>query len=812
MKTIMTVLRDLRYGIRMLFKNPALSLIAIITFGLGIGLTTTVFSIVNGAILKGLPFDRADELMALGRANPSQDIRRMGVSSHDFVDWSEQQSVFEELAAFSGLTINLIGDEDAPVRYAGARLTTNTFDLLGVSPHIGRGFSESESREGFDDVIILSYRAWESQFGADSAVLGRSVTANGVPATVIGVMPSGIRFPNDNDVWMPLVIDPLANPRGEGPNYFAFARLRDGVSREEAEAHMATIAQRLAVEYPESNEGVIATVTPYVERFIGSEAYALLYTMLGAVIGVLLIASVNVANLLLARASTRTKEVAVRTALGASRRRVIGQLLIETLVLATVGSALGLGVGYFGIEWFDRAISVDPPPFWMVFELDTDVLIFVGAMTLLTSLFAGIAPALQATGTDINEVLKAEGRGASSFRMGKFSGALVITEIAISCALLVAAGLMVKSITQLKTVDMPFAVDDVFTARLNLPRVEYPDTASRTRFYEQLLPRLQAIPGVLGATLSDGLPASGNGLRVFEVPGGSYAEDSDFPRAREGIVTPGYFQTFDTRVLQGRAFTESDRMNTLRVAVVNASFVAQFYPDGDPLGQQMRMGRRDTTASWLTVVGVVPDMLMQGIDDPDDDPAGFYIPIAQSGVGNFVSIAVRTQGNPMTRTAEVQSAVRAIDTNLPIYRVMSMQGVIDRETWFYGVFGTLFGLFGLVALFLAAVGLYGVMSFAVTRRTQEMGVRLALGAQGSSLVKLIMKKGIIQLGVGMVIGLVLAVLIAGPIEIVLYDVDGRDPVVFAIVLVTLTVTSLAATFVPALRVTRVDPVNALRSE
>ncbi len=800
---------DLSFAIRMLFKNPVLSAIVVLTFGLGIGLTTTVFSIVNGAIFKGLPFEDADRVVALGRNNPSRDIQNMGVSVHDFVDWREQQTVFAELGAINNQTINLAAPDERPERFAGSRVTANFFDIVRVHPILGRPFAAGEDEPGAEGVIVIGYDIWQQRYGGARDVIGKTVRANGETRTIIGVAPEDFAFPFNQQIWIPLEIDATATERGTGPQYLGVARLADGVSLDQAGAQLASIAARLEQEYPESNEGVGATIQPYTETFIGTQVYALLFTMLGAVIGVLLIACANVANLFLARASVRTREVAVRTALGASRGRVIQQMMVEVMVLSIVGGAVGLAIGYGGLEWFGAAISTNPPPLWITFDLDARVVIFVLTTVLFSSLFSGLIPAFRATGGSITEVLNDEGRGSSSFRMGRFSGGLVIAEVALSCALLITAGLMIKSVVQLKTVDLPFAVDNIFTARLNIPQAEYPDSASHIQFYEALLPRLQAIPGVQAATLSDGLPASGNGSRVFEVEGESYATDNDFPVAREGIVTPGYFDTFETPILAGRPFSAMDRTESLPVAVLNETFVRNFFPAGDPLGRRIRMGRRDETAEWLTVIGVVPDLRMEGIGNNDSSPAGFYIPIAQSGVSNFVSIALRTQGAPMVMTPAVRGAVTSIDPNLPIYNVMSMEGVIGNQTWFYRVFGTLFMVFGFVALFLASVGLYGVMSFAVSRRTQEIGIRMALGAEGGGLIRLVMKRGIIQLVVGMALGIGLAALAAGPLQIVLFEVSARDPLVFGMVVTALAATGLLATFVPARRVTRVDPVLAL---
>ena len=808
-----SLLQDFRFGLRMLVKSPALSLIAVVTLALGIGLTTTVFSIVNAAIIKGLPFEQADEFVTVDLANVERDINQMSLPIHDFETVLEQQTGFSEMAGFRFQTSNLSEPGERPERVRSAQVTGNLFGMLRVNAVLGRTIGMADAEPGSSPVAVIGYDVWQDRYRGQEDVLGRTVRVNGTPHTIVGVMPDGFEFPSNEQLWTPFA-DRAADFTRDGTRPFinAVGRLKPDVSMDAAHSQLATVFHQLGQTYPETNEGFTPTLNPYTKRFMGTEVYALLFTMLGAVLGVLLIASANVANLLLARAAVRTKEVAIRSALGASRLRVISQLLAEAMLIAAVGGVLGMGLGFLGVEWFKAAISVDPPPFWITFDMDMTVLLFVVLVTGAAAMISGIVPALQASRADVNQVLNDEGRGSSSFRMGKFSGALVVTEIAVSCGLLVASGLMIKSVAALKTIDLPFATEDVFTARLNLLAEEYPDSASRIGFYDDLLPRLAAIPGVQGATLSDGLPATGNGSRVFHVEGEAYATDRDYPTAREGIVTPGYFETFQTRVLQGRAFNTGDIQETLPVAVINSSFLRTFFPDGDGIGKRIRMGRSETTAEWLTVVGVVPDMKMEGIDNDDESPAGFYIPIAQSGVGTRVSIALRAVGDPMALTTAVQAKVAEIDPNLPIYDVLSMEEAIAQETWFYHTFGTLFMAFGFVALFLAAVGLYGVMSFAVTQRRTEMGVRMALGAQTNSLVGLVMRKGAIQLAIGLVIGLVLALLTAKPLEIVLYGVNARDPMVFGVIVATLTITGLAASFIPARRVTRVDPATALHAE
>ncbi len=807
-----TFIQDFRLGIRMLLKHRSLSAIAVVTITLGIGLTIMIFSFVNGALFKGLPVPDPDRLLIVEQTDPLHNIARREVPVHDLTDWREQQTVFDGLSAIEMRTINLSNPGDRPERYVGAAVSANLFDVvLRVRPVLGRSFREGEDQPGADPVIVVSYDVWQNRFGGTSDVLGRTVSANGVQHTVVGVMPPDFLFPDRQQLWIPLVLDPLASPRGEGEDYLVVARLSAGMSLDQAKTQMAGIANRIAQQFPETNEerGVSLRRFPEV---IFEQFGPMLLTMLAAVIGVLLIACANVANLLLAKAVSRTREVAVRAALGASRGRIVRQFLTEVLVLAGLGGALGMVLGVKGVRLFDVLVSASPPPFWITFDPDHRVVLFGVTMTLLTAVFAGIFPALRASRTGVSEALKDDSRGASGFRAGRVTSGLVVAEIAVSCGLLIVAGLMIKSIVRLNTLDLPFATESIFTARVALPVVDYPDTASRVGFYDQLLPRLEAIPSVAATTLSDGLPARGNGSRIFEVEGQSYPTDEDYPSAFEGIVTPGYFSTFEVDVLQGRAFGVADRHRNLPVAMVNESFVRTFLADGSPIGRRIRMGVRDTTAQWLTVVGVVPDLMMEGVENVNANPAGFYIPLAQSGVGTGVNIALRTLGPPLAIADEARRAVAAIDPDLPIYDAMTMERAISEETWFYWMFGILFMLLGIVALFLSVVGLYGVMSFSVGRRTREMGIRIALGAQNRQLISLTMRKGLIQIGIGLVLGIGIAALVASPLQWILYEVNARDPGVFILVMLTLAVVGLFASFVPARRATRVDPMVTLSAE
>ncbi|MBT8461420.1 MAG: ABC transporter permease [Gemmatimonadetes bacterium] len=803
--------KDVRYGVRMLIGSPVLSLIAIVAFSLGIGLTTTVFSIVNGAMYKGLPFPEGDRIVSVWRNNPDRDIERGGVSLHDYVDYRDQQSTLQAFGLWGGGAVNLVGADDEPERYDGALVTANMFEILRVAPALGRGFLPGEDEPGADRVLILGYEVWQEKYDGSPDVIGMSVRTNGEPRTIVGVAPEGFQFPIEAELWAPLEVDPLEHQRGQGPQYPAFGRLKDGVSLDAASVDFATIGMRLESEYPEPNEGFAPLVEPYTKFVVGDEIFGLLMTMLGAAIGVLLIACANVANLLFSRAAVREKEVAVRSAMGAGRRRIIRQLLVEVGVLSAVGAAFGVLIGLAGVAWFNRAVATNPPPFWMTFDPDGRVMVFVIAVTVVSAIAAGLFPSLRATGRGMNEALKDEGRGSSGLRMGRITSIIVIAEIAVSCGLLIAAGLMIKSVTQLRTVDFPFAVEGIFTARLNLPETDYEDAGARTAFYREFLQRLQATPGVEAATLSDGLPARGNGSRVFEIEGGDYPTDRDYPSAREGIVTPGYFATFQTQILDGRAFEFADTRDNLPVALVNQSFVREFFEGDEPLGKRFRIHQGEDVYEWMTVVGVVPDMKMEGIGNNDASPAGYYIAVEQFAeiLGNTVSVGVRVAGDPGAMASRIRETLTTMDPNLPLYNALTMKRVVDDQTWFYRTFGTLFMAFGFVALFLAAVGLYGVMSFSVSQRTREMGIRMALGGDNTRLIRLAMRRGMRQLAIGITLGIGLAALATRQLQIILYEVDARDPVIFGGVVLALAIVGLLATYIPARRVSRIHPAEAL---
>ncbi|CAN5800576.1 ABC transporter permease [soil metagenome] len=802
------LIKDVRFGARMLLKNPGSSIISVVALALGIGLTAMMFSIIHGAILRGLPFEGADRLVHISRINPVEGFNRMGFTIHDFEDYRGQQKSFTDMAGYFTGTVNVSGIE-RPERYDGAFIAPEAFALLRVSAVLGRTLTPDDSRPGAEPVMLLSHDTWQNRFGGDANVIGTVVRANARPTTIVGVMPPGFAFPTTEQVWVPLTLNAAVLKRGEGQWVSAFGRLRDGVSIDQANVELNGIAQRLEAEYPETNRDIRARVVPFVQGFIGDEPIKMLYTALGAVFMVLLIACANVANLLISRAAARSREVGIRTAMGASSTRIVRQFLTESLILSVAGGTIGLGIAWVGIRLFNNAIAPTDPPFWINIGLHSDVLFFVLAITAAASLISGAIPAWQASRSNVADVLKDESRGGSSFRLGRISRALVVTEIALSAGLLVGAGLMIRSVTKIRTVEFPFAAAEVFTARVGLPEAQYTDAESQRRFFDELLPKLRALPGIEQVGLLQALPSVGSPMSRFAMEGAEYAEDRDFPSTRLMLAAPGVFEALRVNILQGRGIEEQDRMGALPVAVVNESFARRFFEDGDVIGRRIRMGARDSEQEWRTIVGIVPDMYLEGLNGNETTHA-VYTPLAQGNARFMSVIALPRGGDPLLLSQPVRDAVLATDSDLPIYFVQTLKKAIDDNHWFYMIFGTLFMVFGGVALFLAAVGLYGVMATSVSQRTREMGVRMALGAEGGDVLRLVMRQGMVQLAIGLVLGLGLAVGVSNLLQMLLFDVNPRDPITFISIGIVLTATATAACLVPALRATRVDPMHALR--
>jgi predicted permease len=812
-------MKDVQLAIRGLLRRPGAAFIAILALALGIGLTTGMFSLVNGVILKGLPVEDPHELMAINRINPSQGQSRLITRIHDFNDLQERQTTFEGLSAYEVTAFNL-SSGDGPAEFVnGANVTPGTFELLRTQPAMGRRFSDQDAVVGAAPVALIAYRFWQERFGGEPGVLGSTVRLDGRPTEIIGIMPEDFEFPFHQQLWRPLPPADLSLERGSGPSILALGRLADGVSREQGQADLGRIMGQLALEYPDTNEGMTVAVGPYVQELIGYQVPSLLYTMLGAVSLVLLIACANVANLLLARASLKSKEVALKTALGASRSRVVTQLLMDSLVIAVLGGVLGLGVAQIAIEAFNRALGSFPQgiPFWFSIQLDTTVLLFVLTLTVGASLLSGMIPALRASRADVNEILKDDARGASSLKIGRLSRGLVVVEVALSCALLVSAGLMIKSVTNLSNVDFPFDGQNVFVASLSLPPADYPGDEERLQLFDQLRDRLDAEAGVVSSSITTELPAAGFGNGRFEIENETYLGDRDYPSARIGSIDHAYFETISSNMVEGRAFETTDDGRSMPVAIVNAKFAQTYFGTESALGRRLRLQRVAQTGveiqerdDWYTIVGVAPDFYLEG-DVFVLAPEAIYLPIPQRAA-SVANLMVLTRGDPLEITPRVREIVADLDPDLPISQVNTLAEVIRAGTAFFSIFGVMFTVFGAAALFLASVGLYGVLSFSVNQRVHELGLRVALGATPARVVRLVLGQVAFQLGIGMVLGMGLSMMLGRGLSFVLFDVAAMDPGVMVGVAALLAMTGVIACLVPASRATRVDPVEAMRAE
>lgn len=805
---MVNLLRDIRFGFRMLFKNAGLTVIAVLTLALGIGLTATMFSIVKGVVLSKLPFERADRILFLGTRNLDRNEATTTVSLHDFLDWKERQGSFEDIAAFQQSTFNLSGGE-RPERIRGAYLTTGVLPLLRVKPLAGRVFAQGEDAPGAAPVVLLGERIWRARYGGDPRIVGQTLRVNGRPATVAGVLPESFMFPVHEEIWVPLELDPNAAPRGSGRQLDVLGRLRDGKTAEQAQAELSELAKTLEQEHPDTNQGVGARVGPYTEKYINAQAAALLFIMLAVVGLVLLLACANVASLLMARASVRTKELAIRSVLGAGRKGVILQILVESLILALIGAALGLVLTGVGIKIFNSSIADASPPFWFNTAIDPLSLLFVLGVSGIAGLISGLVPALQASKVNVNQVLKDEGRGSTGLRIGRFTRGIVMFEVALSCALLVGAGLMVKSILNVRNMDLGFDKRGLLTASVALDEARYPQPADRQRFVERLLESLSGRPGVVSAAVVDTLPTDFARLETYAVEGQDYPSEKDRPRAHKAFASAGLFKTLGAQIKSGRDFGPEDRPDSLPVVIVNESFARKAWPKDDPLNRRIRLGKGEDGA-WRTVVGVVPDLRMNNFDR-STGPEGYYVPTSQDCPANL-RLAVKSSGDPLALTQEVREQVSALDRDLPLYLVQSMDEVVSKNAFAFNLFGALFGLFGLAALILASVGIYGVIAFSVQQRTREVGIRMALGAQRRDVLSLLLGQGARQMAIGLGVGLLLAWGISRLIGSFLFQVQPGDPAVFLGVALVLAGVALFACFVPAQRATHVDPQVAIRYE
>ena len=807
---IETVLQDVRFAFRLIAKEPWFSAAAIAALALGIGVNAIGFTIVNAAFLRGLPFPRADRLYVLSWQPRSGS--RSTVSYPDLEELRTQSRSFIGIAAYTDDPVNLSDDRALPEEARGAWLTANAFSVLRQEPLLGRAFAPGDDRIGSEGTAILSYRVWKNRYGGDPAVLGQAVRLNGQPATIVGVMPEGMNFPSNTEVWMPFVPNDTQQRRSSRPLQ-VFARLKDDVRRVEAQTDVNAIAQRLALAYPETNQDFVGVrLETFTERHVGGPARIVFLAMMFAVSFVLLIACANVANLLLSRSTRRARELAVRIALGATRWRVVRQLLLESIVLGCLGGALGLLLAVYGTAAVDAAVQDPDKPYWIVFNTDYTVIAYVAAICVLTGVLFGFAPALHVTKPDINNVLKEGGRGATGSRRTRWlSGTLVVAELALTIVLLASAGLMIRSFLKLYNRDPGIRIEALMAMRMQLPAFKYVTPQARRMFYEQLETRIGAIPGVDASAVTTSVPPFGTRQSRIEIEGRPGPTPEETAKSVMAVtVSPRFFDTVSVRLTRGRSFDSRDGAPGTEAVIVNERLAAQWFDGEDPVGKRIRfVARQPPPASaplpWHTIVGVSPT-LRHGATGPL-----LYLPSRYDPPAS-VSLLVRSQLPPASMMEAVRRAVQAIDRDQPVFTVQTLDDMLAQDRWPFRVFGGLFACFALIALVLSSLGLYAVMAYGVAQRTQEIGLRMALGADARRMSWLVLKRGLAQLAIGLILGLGGALAFSRVLSSALEGVSPTDPITYVLITVLLSAVAAAACLVPARRATRVDPVVALRAE
>ena len=806
------MLKDLRHGLRSLAKRPGLTVVALVTLALGIGVNTAIFSAVDSVLLRPLPFKDPDRVMAVWEHTPHLGILRNEFAPANYFDLRKQNTVFEGLGAFGQLSANQTGEGD-PEQLEGQLVTANVFSILGVAPQLGRTFAADEDQKGREYVAVLSHSLWQRRFNRDPGIINRTITLNGESFTVVGVMPEGFFFPErETELWLPWAMEE-GQAEGRGDHYFRLvARLKPGVTREQANAESEAIAARLAGEYPRTNEGLGFVVNSFHQDYIGDLRRPML--ILFAAVGlVLLIACANVANLLLAQATTRRREIAIRMALGASRWTIARQLLTESLLLAAAGGLLGSLGAIWGVEALSKLLPESLSKLQAI-SVDSRVFLFTGAVTILTALAFGVIPALHATRANPGDALAETSRDVAGGLSGRYlRRLLVIAEVALAVVLLAAAGLLIRSFHRLNQVDLGFKPDNLLTMRMVLPMPKYRQAETRRAFFDEMLRRVSEIPGVEAAGINTRLPLSTSGMKFsFSIEGQTMPSDSNLPFAIYRVVNPDYFRAMGIPLQRGRVFDTRDSAESTPVFLVNRRLAEQFWPGEDPTGKRLKIGPADSPNPWVTIVGVVGDVRQTGLYG--EQLAELYAPYAQER-RSWMSprdLVVRTSGDAAAVAGAVRKAVWQVDKDQPVSNVRTMDEVfaatVSRER-----FQTLLlALFAALALVLACVGLYGVISYAVARRTHEIGVRMALGAQPGDVLKLVLRQGMTLTFAGLVFGIAGALAVTRVMTDLLFGVTATDAVTFISVGVLLIVVAFLACYVPARRATKVDPLIALRYE
>lgn len=798
---------DLRIALRMILARRWFSAAVVATLALGIGLNTMIFTLANAALFKPVPVPGGARLVAIRNRSLAQADNSMRVSYPDFRDYRAQSTSFERLEAASDEEGILSENGVPPQAFQMEKASSGIFEMLHIPPVLGRGFIPSDAAQGAAPVLLIGYGVWKDRYGGSASVIGRRVRVNEKPATIIGVMPKGFRFPTTVDLWMPLVPTPELEKRDNRPLQL-FGTLKPGTKIAQARVNLSGIASRLAAQYPETNKNVGVSVLTFHEQYNGGNIRLIFLLMQAAVGFVLLIACANVANMMLSRALGRQREIAIRTALGAQRWRIIRQLLVESVLLSVLGGVFGLALAALGVHWFDLSSRNVGKPYWVQFTMDYAVFGYFAALCIVSSLLFGLAPALRSSSMKTYEVLKEGARSAGKQRGNWLSTAMVVFQLALTVVLLTGAGVFVHSLLRSLAANHEVPAQQIFTARIDFPEARYKDADARERFYDQLLPRIQAIPGVTRVGLGSDLPGLGANTRPIEMEHAlPLASGAHRPEAAFVVEGPGYLDVIRLPILMGRGFDETDGMANHKSAVVTRECAAYFWPNQNPVGKRFRFyDDKNKAGDWITVVGVSANIAQQ-LDEKDPKPL-LFVPYRQEG-WNGVAMLIESAGNP---APAVRAAVESLDPNLPLRDVNMLPQAIEHQQWYLHLFSKLFSGFALIALVMASVGLYAVIAQATSSRTQEIGVRMALGANARDIVVLVMKRGLWQIAIGLVLGLAAAFPVSRLMASMPIGAPASDPSLLAIVSALMAGVGLFACWLPARRAAALDPVKAIRCE
>jgi putative ABC transport system permease protein len=805
------LLQDIRYAARTLSRSPGVTAIAVLCLAIGIGVNSTIFSVVNGVILKPFPYPDSDNIVVLESVNRRLDVYGGGISYLDFKDLRAQNTTLQAAAGFTNRSLTVTDSTSEPERYLGTTVSWNLFELLGTPPVVGRGFTTEDDRPGAERVVLLGYELWQRRYQGDASIVGRAISLNGRPHTIIGVMPPRFAFPENTRLWVPLAPDVEQTSRDDR-SLSVFARLKPGVSREQAASDISGVAGRLASAYPTLNRDWGVQVSPLSDWMLPGDTYLILLTMMGAATLVLMIACANVANLLLARASVRHREISVRAALGAGRWRIARQLLTEAAMIGLASAPLGIIIGFLGLRLLDRGIPPDSIPYFVQWSMDGQSLLYTIVISMLTGVIFGLAPALQAAQTNLQDSLKEGGRGATGGRRAWLRNTLVVVEVALALVLLVGASLFVRSFMNLHGADVGFDTAPLMTMRFYLPGEAYGPPEAKSRRVEDIVRRIERLPGVQAAFASNFVPfatgGGGGGEVVIEGRPTNDAAMKEPSIARIG-ASPHLRQTLGVALVRGRDMTDTEGSTGAAVALINEAMATRFWKDGDPVGARFRL-TGDASGVWFTVIGVLADFRHFQGGSNRIFPAAYvpypFEPAVSTG------LTIRVAGDPASITSAVREQIRQSDPSLPVFGVRTMEENRQRSFWEYTLFGWMFSIFGFIALALASIGVYGVLSYTVSQRTQEIGVRVALGAERRDVLRLIVGQGVKLAAAGVLVGLAGAFVVTPLIGTLLYNVTPTDPLSFTGVALFLTAVAFLASYIPARRALRVDPIIALRGE